>query len=132
MDLEAMHFDLKDAHVSINEFDLGLTGTVDMQDALRADVALQTNTWQVEPLLALLPESLRNSLAWLHLNGALSLDAEARLDMATKQSHATIHALKADVWHSQLAATGEVDDLLNDMFLDVDILLKLFGKDLKN
>lgn len=121
VDLEAMHFDLKDAHVSINEFDLALTGTVDMQDALRADVALQTNTWQVEPLLALLPESLRNSLAWLHLNGALSLDAEARLDMATKQSHATIHALKADVWHSQLAAMGEVDDLLNDMFLDVDI-----------
>lgn len=123
VDLDKMHFDLKDAHLSINEFDLGLTGTVDIQDALCADVALQTNTWQVEPLLALLPESLRNSLAWLHLTGALSLDAHARLDLATKQSHVTVNALKADVWHSQLSAVGEVDDLLNNLFLDVDVAL---------
>ncbi len=119
VNLDSMHFVLHQAQVAINEFELGIDGAVDLQPDLAVDATIQTNNWQIEPLLELLPASITQSIRSLRLKGDIQLTAAAQLDMATKQSHVSIHQLDANVWHSSVSAKGEVDDVLNDLYMDV-------------
>lgn len=119
VDLETMHFVLHKAELAINEFELGIDGIVDIQPALAVDARITTNTWEIEPLVELLPASIQKSLASLSLKGDLTLDAQAQMNMDTKQSHVHINTLNANAWHSKLTCQGDVDDVLGDMALDV-------------
>lgn len=119
VNLDSMHFVLHQAQVAINELELGIDGAVDLQPDLAVDATIQTNNWQIEPLLELLPASITQSIRSLRLKGDIQLTAAAQLDMATKQSHVSIHQLDANVWHSSVSAKGEVDDVLNDLYMDV-------------
>lgn len=119
VNLDSMHFVLHQAQLAINQFELGIDGVVDLQPDLAVDATIQTNNWQIEPLLALLPASITQSLQSFRLKGDIQLSATAQLDMATNKSHVSIHQLDANVWHSSVSAKGEVDDVLNDLYLDM-------------
>ncbi len=119
VDLDKMHFVLKEAELAINEFELGLDGTIDIADELAANITLTTNEWDIQSAMALLPKSITDGLQSLQLKGNVQLDAAASLDMATKQSHVHINTLDAEVWNSSLAVSGDIDDVLGNMLLDV-------------
>lgn len=78
MNLETMHFDLDDARLGINEFDLKLDGEVTLGDDIDLDVKLSTGKWQIKPLLALVPQKFTESLKDLDVDGRLSLEATAK------------------------------------------------------
>ncbi|MCQ2311224.1 MAG: AsmA family protein [Paludibacteraceae bacterium] len=127
--LDSMHFVAHEAELAINEFELGLDGTVDLQPDLKADMKVETNTWEIEPLLALLPRSITDGIKDLRLKGNLQLAATAQMDMTTKQSHVHLSALNANVWNSSLSASGDIDDLLGKMWLNVGLKIDLPLKD---
>ncbi|MBQ7532025.1 MAG: AsmA family protein [Paludibacteraceae bacterium] len=77
-DLNAMHFTLHKAKLSINEFELGVNGEVTLGDAIDLDAALTTGKWQIKPLLALVPAKFASSLSDLDVDGVLALEATAR------------------------------------------------------
>lgn len=78
MNLNTMHFAFDGAYLSVNDFTLRLEGTVDMQDDILLDVALQTGKWQIKPLLALVPAKFTSSLSDINVDGLLQLDATAK------------------------------------------------------
>lgn len=130
VDLDSMCFVLHDADLAVNQFEMAVDGTVRLQPALTADVTVETNEWEIEPLLALLPKKWTDGIQSLRLKGDVQLAAAARLDMATQQSHVHINQLDANVWNSAVSATGDVDDLLNKMRLDVALQLDVPFKDI--
>ena len=79
MNLDSMHFAFRRAELAVNEFALVFGGTVDIQDDIKLDVGLSTkDAWQIEPLLALVPEQFTKSLKDLDVDGKIHLDATAK------------------------------------------------------
>lgn len=77
-DLETMHFELEDASLAVNEFEIALAGKADIHDTIHLDAHLETEEWQIEPLLALLPSQITESLKDIKVNGKIHLDADAK------------------------------------------------------
>lgn len=84
MDTLLTHFALKDARLALNQFEIGLTGTVATEDlssgVYDCDLHLTTNTWEVNDLLALAAPIIGNPLPkGTELDGgALRLTAHAQ------------------------------------------------------
>ena len=78
MNLDSMYFALDGAKLALNEFDLRLTGEVTLGDSIRMDVGIETGTWSVQPLLALVPQPFTASLKDIMIDGALQLEATAK------------------------------------------------------
>lgn len=75
MDLETMHFVTDGARLAVNDFNLRLEADVTLGDSIDIDAELQTDKWQIKPLLALVPEKFTTALANLDVDGKIQLDA---------------------------------------------------------
>jgi len=75
-DLDAMHFAFRRAELAVNEFALTLSGTADILDSIGIDMGVATkDSWQIKPLLALVPEKFTKSLKDLDVDGEAALEA---------------------------------------------------------
>lgn len=71
---------LQPAHISINQFNIGVEGTVGLLDegGFQGDIKLQTNEWNIQEVLALLPASIATLVPTeLEVDGQLQLQAHA-------------------------------------------------------
>lgn len=78
MHLDSMHFALDGARLAVNGFTVRMEGDVTLGDAITMDVALRTDKWQIQPLLALVPAKFTEALKDLDVDGRLQLDATAK------------------------------------------------------
>ena len=78
MDLNTMHFALDEARLAVNEFDLRLGGEVTIGDSLAIDAKVETATWQIEPLLALVPAKFMQALKDIRVDGKVQLNAQVQ------------------------------------------------------
>ena len=122
VDLDAMHFALKKAYLSLNEFGLTLDGTADIQDSIGLDMTLTTDRWGIAELLELVPAQFTSSLKDIDVDGEIALSAHAQGWLSdTRKPRVTAHLTLAD-------AEGRYKPLpymLKDLALDVDALLNL-------
>ena len=78
MNLDAMHFRFDGARLAINDFNLRIEGETTIGDSIALDVQLETDKWQIKPLLALVPQTFTKSLSDLDIDGTLQLEATAQ------------------------------------------------------
>ena len=165
VDLDKMHFVLKKAYLSVNDFGLTLDGTADIQDSIGLDMTLTTDRWGIVELLQLVPAKFTEALSSIEVDGEIALSAHAKgwysdtqmplitanvqladgeakyksvpytlrdlvlnadavLNLNEGQvSSVTIHNLAAKTKNTSLAATGNINDLLGNMLLDLHLNL---------
>ena len=75
MDLDSMHFVLDNARLAVNDFNLSIAGSVDIQDSITIDASVETDKWAVKPLLTLVPQNFTKSLKDLDVDGRIQLKA---------------------------------------------------------
>ena len=78
MNLDAMHFVIDGARLAVNDFNLRLEGETTLGDNIALDAKIETDKWQIKPLLALVPETFTKSLSDLDIDGTLQLEATAQ------------------------------------------------------
>ena len=122
VDLDTMHFALKKAYLSLNEFGLTLDGTADIQDSIGLDMTLTTDRWGVAELLELVPAQFTSSLKDIDVDGEIALTAHAQGWLSdTRKPRVTAHLTLID-------AEGRYKPLpytLKNLALDADALLNL-------
>ena len=132
MNLDSMYFAVDGARLAVNAFDLRLEGEVTLSEDIAMDVRLQTGTWDIESLMALVPERFTSSIAEYNLHGDIALDVTAKGTYSdTQMPDITLHQVKAKLWHSQVEAQGTVSDLATDMLLDMQVKLNADIPDFK-
>ena len=132
MNLDSMYFAVDGARLAVNAFDLRLEGEVTLSEDIAMDVRLQTGTWDIESLMALVPERFTSSIAEYNLHGDIALDVTAKGTYSdTQMPDITLHQVKAKLWHSQVEAQGTVSDLASDMLLDMQVKLNADIPDFK-
>ena len=123
MDLETMHFAFRRAELSVNEFALVLSGTVDLQDSIGLDVGVATkDSWQIRPLMALIPAKFASSLSDLDVDGQAELEAQIRgwvSDRQMPQVTARLKMKNGEGSYKPLPYT------LRDMLLDAEADVRL-------
>ncbi len=86
MNLDSMHFAFRRAELAVNEFALVLSGSADIQDSIGVDLGLATKgTWQIKPLMALIPAQFARSLSDLDVDGEAELEATVQGYVSEKQ-----------------------------------------------
>lgn len=75
--LDSMHFELRDAALSIDSLKIGLDGWAQIADTIRLDARVKAEKWEIRRLLALVPEPYRPLLKDIQVDGWLSLNAHA-------------------------------------------------------
>lgn len=162
------HVYIDKAKLQVNDFGLlldGEAGSPDLSSGVyTCDATVSTDgAWQIQEILALVPERFKASLKDIKVDGLmaleanvkgtyadsimpvltahldvkegkgaykplpytvrdLQLDADARLDLNKQQpSTVTINKLSAKTKENRIAATGKVEDLLEDMLLDLHL-----------
>ncbi|MBQ6723740.1 MAG: hypothetical protein IJQ84_04405 [Paludibacteraceae bacterium] len=132
MNLDSMYFAVDGARLAVNAFDLRLEGEVTLSEDIAMDVRLQTGTWDIESLMALVPERFTSSIAEYNLHGDIALDVTAKGTYSdTQMPDITLHQVKANLWHSQIEAKGKVSDIATDMLLDMQVKLNANIPDFK-
>ena len=120
--LDSMHFAVENAILAINEFDVRIGGDVTIADSIDLDVTISTGKWQIQPLLALVPQPFTASLADLDVDGQLQLVATAK---GTYRDHSmpliNAHLTLAD----GKGAYKPLPYTLRDLKLDADAVLNL-------
>ena len=122
MNLDDMHFVMDGARVAVNDFNVRLEGDVTIADSIDLDVTLSTGKWQIQPLLALVPQPFTALLSDLDVEGQLQLDATAK---GTYSDHSM------PIVNAHLTLTdgkGAYEPLpytLRDLKLDADAVLDL-------
>ncbi|MCR5139261.1 MAG: AsmA family protein [Bacteroidaceae bacterium] len=98
--------------ISLNQFDINLNGTVLRPDSttLDADIALNTNRWNLKEVLAVVPKAYRKKLSNIRINdGALQLDAKANAGL--KDGKLAISTANAGVTFDRL--NGRLNDSIS-------------------
>ena len=78
MNLDSMHFAFDGARLAVNDFQVRLEGNVTLGEIIDVDAKIETGKWQIQPLLALVPQQFTKSLKDIDLDGTLQLEATAR------------------------------------------------------
>ena len=78
MNLDEMHFRFDGARLAVNDFNLRLEGETTLGDSIALDAKIETDKWQIKPLLALVPEAFTKSLSDLDVDGTIQLEATAQ------------------------------------------------------
>ena len=78
MNLDSMHFTFDGARLAINDFQVRVEGDVTIGDAIDVDAKIETGSWQIKPLLALVPKQFTQGLKDLDMDGKIRLDATAK------------------------------------------------------
>ena len=132
MNLDSMYFAVNGAHLALNEFNVRLEGDVTLGENIDMDLRLQTDTWDIESLLAFVPERFTTSVQDYNLRGDVALDVAAKGTYSdTQLPDITLHQVKANLWHSQIEAKGKVSDIATDMLLDMQVKLNANIPDFK-
>ena len=76
IDTELKSIELQDADLQVNQFKLMLDGIVTFADELSMQLHVAAQEWQVQPLLALLPTTIRDNLQAINVDGILSVEAD--------------------------------------------------------
>ena len=85
MNPDAMHFAFNGASLAVNEFAVCVEGEVTLQDSIAVDARIETGNWQIQPLLALVPETFTSGLKDLDVDGEASLQATVNGFLSDKQ-----------------------------------------------
>ena len=75
VDLPTMHFATDGLRLAINDYALRLEGDVTIGEVLTTKLAVATAQWQIQPVLALVPEPFTKYIADIDLDGKVQLDA---------------------------------------------------------
>ncbi len=78
MNLDSMHFALDGARLAVNGFQVRVEGEVTLGDIIEMDAKVETDEWQIKPLLALVPEKFTKSLKDIDVDGVIRLEAHAK------------------------------------------------------
>lgn len=78
MNLDDMHFMTGGARLAVNDFNLRIEGETTLADSIALDAKIETDKWQIKPLLALVPETFTKALSDLDIDGTLQLEATAQ------------------------------------------------------
>ena len=78
MDLDDMHFEIDGARLAVNDFNLRIEGETTLGDSIALDAKIETDKWQIKPLLALVPQTFTKSLSDLDIDGTIQLEATAQ------------------------------------------------------
>ena len=78
VNLDEMHFVIDGARLAVNDFNLRIEGETTIGDSIALDAKIETDKWQIKPLLALVPETFTKSLSDLDIDGTLQLEATAQ------------------------------------------------------
>ena len=78
MNLDEMHFGFDGVRLAVNDFNLRLEGETTIGDSIALDAKIETDKWQIKPLLALVPKTFTKSLSDLDVDGTIQLEATAQ------------------------------------------------------
>lgn len=78
MNLDSMHFAFDGARLAVNDFQVRLEGDVTLGDAIDVDAKIETGKWQIQPLLALVPQQFTKSLKDIDVDGEVQLEANIK------------------------------------------------------
>ena len=78
MNIDEMHFVIDGARLAVNDFNLRIEGETTIGDSIALDAKIETDKWQIKPLLALVPETFTTSLSDLDIDGTVQLEATAQ------------------------------------------------------
>ncbi len=122
MNLDDMRFAVDGARLAVNDFNLRLEGEATIGDSIALDAKIETDKWQIKPLLALVPEKFTKSLSDLDVDGTVQLEATAQGYYADSvMPHIQAHLILKD-------GEGKYKPLpydLRDMRLDAEADLRM-------
>ena len=79
VNLDIMHVNLKDALLAVNSHEINLNGVAQLDnDDINLDIQFATNQWNLEELIALIPEAYTDLLDGINVSGNASLSGSAR------------------------------------------------------
>ena len=79
VNLDIMHINLKDALLAVNSHEINLNGVAQLNnDDINLDIQFATNQWNIEELIALIPEAYADLLDDIKVSGIASLSGSAR------------------------------------------------------
>ena len=79
VNLDIMHINLKDALLAVNSHEINLNGVAQLDnDDINLDIQFATNQWNIEELIALIPEAYADLLDGINVSGNASLSGSAR------------------------------------------------------
>lgn len=122
MNLDSMHFAFNGARLAVNDFQVRVEGDVTIGDAIDVDAQIETGTWQIEPLLALIPKSFTSGLKDIDVDGKIQLEATAK----GTYSESSMPLIQAKVQLKDgKGAYKPLPYTLRDMKLDAEAALNL-------
>ena len=79
VNLDIMHINLKNALLAVNSHEINLNGVAQLDnDDINLDIQFATNLWNIEELIALIPEAYADLLEGIEVSGTASLSGSAR------------------------------------------------------
>ena len=79
VNLDIMHINLKDALLAVNSHEININGVAQLDnDDINLDIQFATNQWNLEELIALIPEAYADLLDGIKVSGNASLSGSAR------------------------------------------------------
>ena len=123
---------LDNSTIQIDDYALNLAGQVNLaNDTNPLAVDLKANTdgaWQLEPLLAIVPETYMGWKKDMDVDGKLSLDAtifgtvtDSTMPRINAALTATINKFSARAHDTKISLSATADDLLGDMKVDAKV-----------
>ena len=106
VNLDIMHINLKNALIAINSHELNLNGVAQLDnDDINLDMQFATNQWNLEEIIALIPETYADILDGINISGIASLSGSARgtyNDNTTPLISANLNYTNGKVQYSEL------------------------------
>ena len=79
VNLDIMHIDLKDALLAVDSHEINLNGVAQIDnDDINLDMQFATNQWNIEEVIALIPEAYADILEGIEVSGMASIEGSAR------------------------------------------------------
>ena len=79
LNLDIMHINLKDALLAVNSHEININGVAQLDnDDINLNIQFATNQWNIEELIALVPEAYADLLDGINISGNASLSGSAR------------------------------------------------------
>ena len=125
MNLDSMHFAIKEGSLALNEFEVQVKGDVTLGDSIDIDAKIKTGKWEIQPLLALVPAQFTKALKDINVDGVIRLDADVKgIYSETSMPLVTAHLTLED----GKGAYKPLPYTLRDLALDAEAVLDLNKK----
>ena len=125
VNLDSMHFAIKEGSLALNEFEVQVKGDVTLGDSIDIDAKIETGKWEIQPLLALVPAQFTKALKDINVDGVIRLDADVKgIYSETSMPLVTAHLTLED----GKGAYKPLPYTLRDLALDAETVLDLNKK----